>query len=977
MSASFLRTILILLLVSQTGVADDKTLEALDNRFSNSVRPLLKKYCLDCHGADEPEAKLDLSHYQSAAEVAGGFKVWEIVLTRLTAAEMPPADSEAQPTDAERQRLINWISELRSFEAARTAGDPGPVLARRLSNAEYNYTIRDLTGVDIRPTETFPVDPANEAGFDNSGESLVMSPALLKKYLDASRQVIEHLVLTPEGMAFAPHPVVTNTDRDKYCVKRIVEFYRRQPTDLADYFLAAWRHRVRSNRQQSLNETAEQSSVSPKYLARIWKLLAETQHEIGPLARLQQTWRQLPTDGSQSEHAAKMCRRMRSDVVQLRDQLGYEFPNLYVEGSHKGSQPFVLWKNRQYATHRRQLNPQRLRAILDAGDAEAVRLLGVTAEESNWNQLEAACAEFCSVFPDRFFVSERGRDYLDKPRDEQEKGRLLSAGFHSMMGYFRDDQPLYDMILEADQQRRLDRLWQELDFVTSAPTRQYSGFLWFERTDSRYMRDPQFDFARAEDKSAASEAMIKRLQKVYVAKAEENGGGQVELDAINHYFREINDQIRWVETARVSAQPHHLQAALDFAERAYRRPLAQAERQELTGYYRLLRSDHELTHEQAIQDLLVSVLMSPHFCFRLDLAGSSAGPRPLTDIELASRLSYFLWSSLPDRRLLELARTNKLSQPETLQREVRRLLSDDRVQGLVTEFVGNWLDFRRFEQHNSVDRERFPEFTDELRSAMFEEPIRFFVDLIQNDNSVLDAIYADHTFVNAALAQHYGLRDISFDQSEWQRVQAVNGVHRGGLLGMSVFLTHNSPGLRTSPVKRGYWVVRRVLGERIPAPPPNVPELPADESSLGELTFREVLARHRDHASCSGCHRRFDSVGLLFEGYGPVGEQRQVDLGGRTVQTGAVMPDGSERTGLKGLQSYIRESRQQDYLDTFCRKLLSYALGRSLMLSDELLIDEMRQQLAGDDYRIQGVIAVIVTSPQFLNKRGGTQIVQE
>jgi hypothetical protein len=187
---------------------------------------------------------------------------------------------------------------------------------------------------------------------------------------------------------------------------------------------------------------------------------------------------------------------------------------------------------------------------------------------------------------------------------------------------------------------------------------------------------------------------------------------------------------------------------------------------------------------------------------------------------------------------------------------------------------------------------------------------------------------------------------------------------------MAVFLTRNAPGLRTSPVKRGYWVVRRLLGEHIPPPPPTVPELPKDEAKLGELTLPQVLARHRADRSCAGCHRRFDSVGLAFEGFGPVGERRTRDLGGRAVQTVAAFPDGKERDGVEGLRAYLRDRRQEEFVENLCRKLFAYALGRSLLPSDQEALGRMRARLAADGHKFGGLVEVIVTSPQFLNKRG-------
>jgi hypothetical protein len=185
-----------------------------------------------------------------------------------------------------------------------------------------------------------------------------------------------------------------------------------------------------------------------------------------------------------------------------------------------------------------------------------------------------------------------------------------------------------------------------------------------------------------------------------------------------------------------------------------------------------------------------------------------------------------------------------------------------------------------------------------------------------------------------------------------------------------VFLTKNSPGLRTSPVKRGYWVVRRLLGEHIPAPPPEVPELPKDEANLGEQTLPQLLARHREHKACAGCHQRFDSMGLSFEGYGPIGERRSRDLGGRPVEAKAIFPDGSDGTGLDGLRRYLSDKRREEFVENLCRKLFAYALGRSLALSDKTTIDQMRARLAKDGYSFSSLVEAIVISPQFVNKRG-------
>ncbi len=261
--------IAILLVAAATHGADAGRSE-LQQRFRDAVRPFVETYCLECHGKEKPKGDFDLSAYTSLDRVAGDDRQWAKVLEKLKAGEMPPDDAKRQPSADKRQRVVSWITDFRDFSVRQGAGDPGIVLARRLSNAEYNYTIRDLTGVDIQPANEFPVDPANQAGFDNSGESLAMSPFLLKKYMEAARQVSEHLVLRLDGLAFAPHPVIAETDRDKYCVNRIIQFYQRQPTDLAMYLLAAWRYENRATLgrpQASLSDFATEEKVSAKYLA--------------------------------------------------------------------------------------------------------------------------------------------------------------------------------------------------------------------------------------------------------------------------------------------------------------------------------------------------------------------------------------------------------------------------------------------------------------------------------------------------------------------------------------------------------------------------------------------------------------------------------------------------------------------------------------------------------------------------------------
>src|SRR6266566_2297235 len=295
--------------------AADSANSDLERRFAETVRPFLASYCVGCHGGATPAAQFDLRPYTTMAAVIQDYPRWNLVLEKLTAKEMPPKQAPQPPADV-RQEVIDWIRAERTNEARKNAGDPGPVMVRRLSNAEYNNTIRDLTGVDMRPTREFPVDPANTAGFDNSGESLTMSPALLNKYLQAAREVGDHMVLTPDGFNFAPYPMLVETDREKFAIERIVNFYQSQPTDYADYFQAAWRFKNRSALGKpgaTLADIAADAKVSPKYLPLIWQILEDKQDEVGPGAKLRTMWRALPAP------AAKQPALLREKCVEIRE----------------------------------------------------------------------------------------------------------------------------------------------------------------------------------------------------------------------------------------------------------------------------------------------------------------------------------------------------------------------------------------------------------------------------------------------------------------------------------------------------------------------------------------------------------------------------------------------------------------------------------------------------------------------------------
>ncbi len=969
----------------------------LDKQFHDTVQPFVGKYCAGCHSGKTPAGGLDFKSFDSMDSVTGDFARWSLAADRLSAREMPPKPMAPPPQELADQ-IVNWVHSVRADELRRHAGDPGVVLARRLSNAEYNDTIRDLTGQDIQPARQFPVDPANTAGFDNSGETLTMSPALLNKYLQAARAVADDMYLVPEGFEFAPHTMKVETDRITYAIQQIIAFYKAQPTDYAKYFEASWRYRYRAGLgtpKATLKSIAASMKLSPKYLPMVWAILHD-KDAIGPVAKLQGMWNALPAPGGDLAAVQTQTAAMRDWLQKVRSDTAMNFAAPKVKGLPGQAQPLHNYRLEEYAQNHRNSDPQALRAdnVPAPKEQPVPRFPGLHADATaHWlivlgnarigdadlvypagqkDRYQKSFARLASVFPDVFYVSERGRYWPDNSEDQ---GRLLSAGYHNTAGYYRDDTALQQLILDARGRKALDRLWFNFDFYADQ-----TAFTWIQyylnnagQIDSR---DAEAGLPRPAKGNITDTAVIMDLRDRHLVKAKADPANDVAeaVKAINWHFALKDATMRKVEKARLAAEPAQLAALARFAARAWRRPLSAAEKANLVTYYRTLRTKNQLSHEDAVRDSIVGILMAPDFLYRFDLGSgrvASAKPslaftaQPLSGNSLASRLSYFLWTSMPDARLMR--RAGALNNPRVLLAETRRMLKDKRVAGLATEFTGNWLGFRQFETNNSVDRERFPTFNDDLREAMFQEPIRFMQDTISNDRPVTDLIYGDYTFVNPVLAAHYGMPAVSGGNDNWVRVDNASRYNRGGLLPMAVFLTQNSPGLRTSPVKRGAWLVERVLGIRIPPPPPVVPELPSDEAKM-DLPVRDALAQHRANPLCAACHAKFDPLGLAFESFGPVGNARKTDLAGRPVDTSFTY-FGSQGDGIAGLKDFIKASRQDAFIDSISRKLLAFALGRSLQLSDEGLLERMKANLKKDNYRFRALVETIVLSPQFRDRR--------
>jgi hypothetical protein len=490
----------------------------------------------------------------------------------------------------------------------------------------------------------------------------------------------------------------------------------------------------------------------------------------------------------------------------------------------------------------------------------------------------------------------------------------------SVFLYRREDEPLRRLLLDDAGRAEIDRLWTELEFVSEqalATPIAYEGLV-------QYYRKP-------------------------------NDGARIMFFYIQEFEQQIKKEEKAFLAAQVAAEPKHLEALLAFAARAWRRPLANDEISAILASYQADRKDG-VKHDPAFRAALARVLSSPWFLYRVEQPASVTRWGPVSGNELATRLSFLLWESIPDDELR--AHATKLHEPAIMDQQVRRMLKDGRMRGMAEEFGARWLGVRDFVANHGRNLKHFPEFTPALREALADEPVRFFEDLLINDRPVADVVAADAVVINELLAKHYGIPGVKGE--EWRRVEKVAEYGRGGMLGFGAVLAKQSAASRTSPVKRGAWVVQ-ILGERLPKVPPDVPPLP--EIPPAGLSVREITERHRKDPNCAGCHIRIDPFGMTLEQFDALGRLRTA----KELNPGdakATTQDGTEINGFAGLRNYLAGPRREDLLRSISQKLVGYSLGRSVQLSDRKLIDDVTKSMASGG-RWSDALIVIVNSEQF------------
>ncbi len=877
--------------------------------YQKDVLPLLKRYCFDCHGDGAKKAGVEFDKYKSHAELLADRKLWEHTLINVRSREMPPSDKKKQPTLAEREVIQAWI-DFEVFKTDPKNPDPGRVTLRRLNRAEYNHTIRDLVGVNFRPADDFPADDAGY-GFDNIGDVLSMPPVLLEKYLTAAEKILALAIVTDP--------------QSKPTAQRIAARQLKGGND-------------------TTNPDSPRRVSGTKPLTAKFSVARDGEHRL----RL----------STQNRHVApeqtKMEIRLDGKVVSVIEVRGdpdlahvAELPVQLKAGQHE----LVMTLVNPFATPKDARGRNQTRAfavewveVVEPTPNSVVRLLpDLLLVGYNAKQLGDGWVSLNSVEEDDVAFD------FNAPRDGEYFLRTLAwakpAGSNAMtLTFMRDKEILRQVTVEADESAP-----QHYEAKFRLPAGKHHLRVVVLRNKTGLSPEEAAKWKTGKDQKG----------RVNVHHLEIEGPPEAAAEMLPETHRRI-----FPKRATPGTAPQLAREVIGaFARRAYRRPVTTSEVERLMKLYELGQK-HGETFEGSVQQALKAVLVSPHFLFRGELQPEPDNPKSVhlvNEFSLASRLSYFLWSSMPDEELFKLAERGQLR--KNLEPQVHRMLKDPKSKALVENFAGQWLQLRNL-AIVQPDKKLFPAFDAKLRAAMQRETELLFETILREDRSVFDFLTADYTFVNERLAKHYGLAGVTGE--EFQSV-SLKGTPRAGVLTHASILTLTSNPTRTSPVKRGKWVLENLLASPPPPPAPNVPELDDQKQLTG--TLRQRMEQHRANPSCAGCHTRMDAIGFALENYDGIGGFRTLDAGAAIDPSGE-LGAADKFKGPVELANLLARQKKDDFIRCMVEKMLTYSLGRGLEYYDRCATKEIADGLAKRKNTFSGLVLEVVNSVPFQKRRG-------
>jgi mono/diheme cytochrome c family protein len=935
---------------------------AAGDAYHATVLPLLQKYCYECHGEGMSSGDLELDSYKTLTDIRNDTKTWQKVIQYARTQTMPPPKAD-QPTQDERDTLVEALHrELYQIDPANP--DPGRVTVRRLNRSEYRNTIRDLVGVtNFDPTLDFPQDDTGY-GFDNIGDVLTLPPMLMEKYLAATERILDAAIATDSMESTERRVPAARAQRsnkspiDPPAATEWVKLSSRNEDGLsvamqgsarADYIvrvLAYARPHVDEDAATTRPVPAEDAVLAPAQPIRLSILAGDAlaaEFDVTSGADRPQWYEARVGVGAGKSTIAAVARRHRSPTTlpvsdgRIGDvQPGDVFvKEIVIEGPVQGAVRRVD-NDRLEAGGNGKRNGEIVSLPQSGDEASATVEVRETAEHLIRVQ---ACADFAGDEPARMELLVDGRPIatfeVTAPAGIKPSPRIkgLAKGV---------DQPVF----------RVHEVRTTLAAGKRKISARFLNDVWFPDHEEVNLRDRNLYVQDFEIVDLASPPLPRPM-----------------TPPMRELFVKHAGPAAAVTNVPIAHDANVARAILaEFTRRAWRRPPMNDEMARVMKLYRLAADNGEGFHA-SIKHAMKGVLVSSSFLFRGEPSlargvGAKTLAEPIGEYELASRLSYFLWSTMPDDDLLALAERGELR--KNLHAQVKRMLASNRSASFIDNFAGQWLQFRNLDAVHP-DRKMFKVYTDRLRDAMIRETQLFFTHIMREDRSLMDVLTADYTFVNELLATHYGFKDAAAVKgNEFKRV-SLAGTPRRGVITHGSVLTLTSNPTRTSPVKRGKWVLENLLGSPPPPPPANVPPLDNEGRQL-KGTLRQRLEQHRESKACASCHAPLDPIGFGLENFDPIGAFREKD-GDAPVDATSAFVNGPTFTGSIELVELLARTRKKDFYRSVAEASLTFALGRGVEPYDQPAVERIVRDLQANDGKFSTLIYGVVDSVPFQMRR--------
>lgn len=862
------------------------------------LQPFLKDYCIKCHGVDEPEAGIDLSETPTLGSLLQHRDIWESVLDQVLHEDMPP--KKPYPSDDQRVAMVQWLeSALNDVDWDRLS-DPGRISLSRLTELEYKNSIRDIFGIDLQAGIYLGRDPEGNTGFTNDRDNLTFPLFAMQDFLrEASR--------TADGYLG----------------------YLKPPFARSVEFEDAFRETSGSDTTLTPDGTAVISKGPPAFHLQI-------EVPYAGMYRLELDARTFDREPLSGLDIAINGRQIESLVIEGRENRSYSI----IAHLPSGFSTLTFAFNADRAP---LVQPMSDPLTVPESIAGPIRrrkppTLPIPPELKNNNDAKKAVQRLNTVI--------RAFNQIRLVADELVQNGLTDFERHP----FNDDSGS-----PAGSDKRIAFFGH-----TQVPFNLAAGkvalLMGIPQKELEAQLKKKHGYAHQDTKVA-----MDRYLAAFAAKHPDRvtkKAGFIALDRIrltSHALRPSDTAPELLTTASPDRSGAEKLLPI-LAERAYRRPLSEPQKANLLGTYDDTFAETQ-SHEEALHDALVAMLISPAFLLRfVDAPEKSDAAHPVDDFELASRLASFLWLSIPDDTLRQMAADGRLRTEAGLDNALDHLIADPRLDAFTSAFTEQWM-------NTSILTGLDPNVTEAMRA----EPALLLRQILREKRPVLDLIRADHTWLNGPLARHYRIPGV--DGLEMRPV-SLQTDQRGGLLGMGSMLVATSTETRTSPVMRGAWIVETLLGERLPEPPASVPELP---NGNGAKTVREMLELHRAAPECAGCHAKIDPFGFVLENYDFLGAWRDTEAK-KPVDTATTLEDGTPLTGLHDFKRYLLDHRADDFTRNMTERLLGFALGRRLHFYDEALIRDIVTQVKTDQYQLHTALRAIIRSSAFQKQNDGKRI---